>query len=82
MPKIVTVCKATTAISHQIAFAHQMIAPSHVHNRLKPPTGGDIARDLCLTPPGGNGLVSADWMFDQWLKDGIRRRGIDNRAVG
>jgi hypothetical protein len=65
-----------------MALAHQLGAPSHVRNRLKPSTDGDTARDLCLTPPGDNGLVSADWMFDQWLKDGIRRRGIDNRAVG
>jgi hypothetical protein len=50
-----------------------------VRNPLKVGPDWETRRDLCLTPPVDNVLISADWVI-QWLKDGIDRRGTVNRA--
>jgi len=59
---------------------HTPLSVRHVRNTLKLGLGCETRRDLCLTPPVDNVLISADWVI-QWLKDGIDRRGTVNRAA-
>jgi hypothetical protein len=58
---------------------HNPLSVRHVRNSLKLGASCETRRDVCLTPPVDNVLISADWMI-LWLKDGIDRRGTVNRA--